>query len=381
MAAVHVKKKPARKQRGASIARTDTFDVDRWIDDDPRTPDSMVAGISPDAGERLLARNTKNRPIGKTKLSIYAQNMIDGVFPLTSSAIAFDWDGALNNGQHRLMAVVESGMTVKFLVAKGLDPISFLYEDIHIRRSLADMLAILKEPNYKVLASALAFVSRYFNSVKAVEGELKLRNTPSLDSKHRMHTTLIVNTVAPQIHEALDLLGEHPEIRESAAIYASKGNSLVSPGMQAALHYLGSRIDRARTERFLEVIQTGASQEVDAPEIHLVRLLHAASVSRRTVMQVEKKFMYCIKALREALAGRPMKQLRLSPRIVRVTESGERVVKAEEIPLLEDLIDGRDRTLPVTLLDDTAPLPTDPSPDDIRRAAEEIRQGQAPSRN
>ncbi len=376
MAVIKAKKKTVRKQQKGTIAPSRTFNVDLWIAKDPATPASVITGISPDMAARLLLRNTKNRPIAKTKLSVYSQNMIDDIFPLTSSAIAFDKDGALQNGQHRLQALVASGKTIVFLVAKGLEPMSFLYEDIHIKRSLSDMLAILKEPNYKVLASALSLLHRYFNAVKAVEGELKLREIPAeFDRRHRMHATLTINTVAAQIHEALSLLDDRPDVRESVGLYASRKLMLVSPGMLAALHYLGARIDRERTEQFLEAVMTGVSHDAEAPEAHLVRLLHNAAISRNTTMHTEGKFKYSLKALREALAGRPMKQLRLSPRVVRVTSDGERIVKAEEIPLLEDMIDGVDRTLPVEVIDDREPKPDDPGADEIKRKAKQIREG------
>ena len=37
-------------------------------------------------------------------------------------SIQFDWDGRMIDGQHRCEAGIESGVTIRMLVVKGLDP-------------------------------------------------------------------------------------------------------------------------------------------------------------------------------------------------------------------------------------------------------------------
>ena len=48
--------------------------------------------------------------------------MQNGEWKLNGKSICFDWNGRLLNGQHRLSAVVRSGVPLTTLVVRGLDP-------------------------------------------------------------------------------------------------------------------------------------------------------------------------------------------------------------------------------------------------------------------
>ena len=48
--------------------------------------------------------------------------MQDGKWRLNGKTICFDSTGRLLNGQHRLSAVVRSGVTLTTVVVRGLDP-------------------------------------------------------------------------------------------------------------------------------------------------------------------------------------------------------------------------------------------------------------------
>jgi hypothetical protein len=80
---------------------------------------SRVIEITPEQALSWLQANTFNRTISPSVVKKYASDMASGNWTLNHQGIAFDDDGVLVDGQHRLMAMVESGQAIKTLVSFG----------------------------------------------------------------------------------------------------------------------------------------------------------------------------------------------------------------------------------------------------------------------
>jgi hypothetical protein len=78
--------------------------------------------ISPEEAQAYLDNNAKHRPIKEKKVNEYMQEMSDGKWRLNGKTICFDVNGRLLNGQHRLSAIVKSGVSLTTVVVRGLDP-------------------------------------------------------------------------------------------------------------------------------------------------------------------------------------------------------------------------------------------------------------------
>ena len=76
--------------------------------------------ITPAIAKKYLACNVKNRPVRQNHLKALINEMRQGIYLETHQGIAFNTNGELIDGQHRLMAVIESGATVTMPVARGL---------------------------------------------------------------------------------------------------------------------------------------------------------------------------------------------------------------------------------------------------------------------
>lgn len=71
---------------------------------------SETKTISPEEAAELPTRNESNRPLSKTVVSGFASAMRRGEWKLTHQGIALGQDGQVVDGQHRLSAIVESGV-------------------------------------------------------------------------------------------------------------------------------------------------------------------------------------------------------------------------------------------------------------------------------
>lgn len=77
--------------------------------------------LTPEIAQQWKLKNTNNfRVLDRAKVDKYASEMASGNWELNGETIAFYEDGTLANGQHRIEAVVKSGVTIETLVAYGV---------------------------------------------------------------------------------------------------------------------------------------------------------------------------------------------------------------------------------------------------------------------
>ena len=89
----------------------------------------------------MLSLNIGNRRPGWAWLNRLKVIIEDGRFKLTHQAGAFDTNGILRDGQHRLLAVAETGIAVDMPFAFAVPPDAFPAMDVGIRRRGAQFLS------------------------------------------------------------------------------------------------------------------------------------------------------------------------------------------------------------------------------------------------
>lgn len=78
--------------------------------------------ITKEMADAMIARNTANyRKVNWNIVHKYARTMEQGLWKCNGEPIIFDENGLLKDGQHRLLAVLESGVPVKMLIVRGVD--------------------------------------------------------------------------------------------------------------------------------------------------------------------------------------------------------------------------------------------------------------------
>lgn len=119
---------------------------------------TKVELVTPELAQKYLERNTINRPINKSRVQYYAEQMRKGQWLLNGEAICFVRGGALANGQHRLHAVIESHTPTHFLIVRNCDPNSFVVYDSGKNRSISDVFSIEGIPN---AVNVSAIINKY----------------------------------------------------------------------------------------------------------------------------------------------------------------------------------------------------------------------------
>src|SRR3954453_8673381 len=82
---------------------------------------TVTVYVTVPVAQALLSMNTGNRPIIEKWVKTLADRMRRGAWILTGNTVIVASEGILNDGQHRLHAVVESGVTVPMDIRFGIE--------------------------------------------------------------------------------------------------------------------------------------------------------------------------------------------------------------------------------------------------------------------
>lgn len=120
-----------------------------------------VMTVTPALARDWLQRNAHNRNLSERTVGVYARDMIAGRWALTSEPIAFDPDGNLLNGQHRLSAVALANVSVPMSVVFDAPRDQFAVIDQGLRRSTGQVLAMEGVSYATHVAAAARMILRY----------------------------------------------------------------------------------------------------------------------------------------------------------------------------------------------------------------------------
>jgi hypothetical protein len=122
---------------------------------------TKIEDITPAIASNYLTHNKreKQRNLVDKKVYDYASAMRSGHWVLNHQGIAFDAAGDLCDGQHRLTAVVVSGVTVKMMVTRGLQEkqgelFTFDSIDVGMKRSVGSSMTVRHGVENAILMAA-----------------------------------------------------------------------------------------------------------------------------------------------------------------------------------------------------------------------------------
>jgi len=98
-------------------------------------PNVTIEVITPAMAKEWLEKNNKNnRRISPNRVKALVKTMKNEKFILSPDAIAFDGNGRLTNGQHRLTACIEANEPIECMVLRNVVKESFMVTDIGLQK-------------------------------------------------------------------------------------------------------------------------------------------------------------------------------------------------------------------------------------------------------
>ena len=142
-------------------------------------PDHRIewVNVTPDVAKQLLGINyDKQRNIQPSRVDVYSRDMANGNWnPLASGTIQISSDGKVVDGQHRLLAVIKSGVTIPMKVefgggsAEGL----FDYIDNTMARTAGQLVKTKNSNAVSALAKSILCIERGATVPSALKGTYK----------------------------------------------------------------------------------------------------------------------------------------------------------------------------------------------------------------
>lgn len=255
---------------------------------------TLSIDVTPEIAMGWLQRNDVNRPVRRKAVTQYATDLKRSLWKCTGETIKFSKTGRLLDGQHRLTAVAESGITTAWLVNTGLDDSVFDAIDTGRGRTGSDILVIEGVSTYeaRIAAVALSMVMNY------QRGQLP-------------HSSLRYPN-----HEMLECWQRDPLLQSTSTFVASLPHKMVPIAHAKAffLHWVFSQHDVPAADTFIEQLFEGDQLLKRDAVFHLRNKLLQDRVERRE-HDDGAQLHACIKAWNARRAGRAVSSWRsLFPR-------------------------------------------------------------------
>jgi len=216
---------------------------------------TQVEKITPAIAEKMLASCSHNRPIDTQLVNLYTQEMLADRWKTTSQGIAIDWNGCMHQGQHRLLAVVKSGVTIYMNVTRNEDPENFKVLDVLKTRTSGQVFQL----------AGIANACRMAAIVKA--------DTIMLQTGYNNHQSDKTAGVTP-----LSLLEEYnrnsefyQNIQTKAANWYTKSGKLLPITTIAAMYIQMCIADEEKGNEFFDKLSTGLGLSGVQDPIYILR--------------------------------------------------------------------------------------------------------------
>lgn len=213
--------------------------------------------VTPELAAEWLSTNLNNRDLRKERVTRLAGILVRGEWECSQDGIGFDTNGKLLNGQHRLVAILISGVSAEFIVVRGMRAESMEIMDTGLSRNVGDSLKRRGIANHYVVGAALGWHYR-FNYI---------------ETTGKPHYGASGNRPTPK--QLLSILDNHPGLLElKNPVVRMKKELPVRTGMFIALWYRLRQIDAEDADVFVERLASGANMDEDDPILVLRNQLH-----------------------------------------------------------------------------------------------------------
>lgn len=235
-----------------------------------------VVKITPETASQWLKANSRNRPVRRRHVEFLAGEMTRGEWQVNGQAIVISDNEEVLDGQHRLMAIIESGETVRTLVVYGIKPDAFKTIDTGAARTGKDALALEYPDTTISMVQAIGVAVPWCMRLESgfLKRRARISNTQTLEYVRK--------------HETLWHCAEYVL---SLPIDAAP----LSRGCGTALYEVFQRKDEEKAETFIRALFTGELlSKVDPEYVLRQRLIRDAQ--RLSKYPQDIKMRMCVKA-------------------------------------------------------------------------------------
>lgn len=238
-----------------------------------------------------------NRPIMPSVVATYQRDMATGRWNwLNVEGLVFDSEGHLQEGRHRLTAIIANGVTVRMWVTRGADPSIFTVLNTGKSRSSSHRLGFAGFKNTNHLAAVARFAVLWEAGKPWTHG------------------------LVPSREEVVAATEKYPALVEAAERTASwPARRTLSPSQAGSAWWILGQIDADEANAFMSALKDGAGLEAGNPVLVLRERLMAdrerggryTAAARRS----ESRLLLTFMAWSHYLARNQITKLQLPPNV------------------------------------------------------------------
>lgn len=233
-----------------ATSRTAAKDADKTVAQAPdQGEDLSMEPMTPELAEKLLSNNQGNRPVSMANVENFARLMSEGLWRYNGDTFRIAKDGTLLDGQHRLMAVVRSGVTMpRAIIVRNLENETQATMDQGKKRSASDVLGMAGFGNGNQIQSVARMVHDW---------KLGKRGIAELSKGSRMQMT----------PDEIRLWAIRDDNLRKAAVFSVRSGmrALCLQKASGTLWFLTNEADPDKCAEFFELLESGAGLEKGNP--------------------------------------------------------------------------------------------------------------------
>lgn len=143
----------------------ETRRMEAWLSEQiakgKQSPLAKIVMLTPVLAQLLLDRNPVNRPISKVGKGEILQDIANGRYVFNGESVIVSDTGVLNDGQHRCLNVVESGVSIQTVIVFGPKEETRFTVDTGRSKTVSNFLAMKGRKYSHVLGAATGYVLQW----------------------------------------------------------------------------------------------------------------------------------------------------------------------------------------------------------------------------
>lgn len=258
----------------------------------------VYALIDTALARHLLNANTNNRSVRAGNLLKIKNDMANGHWVFNGDAIRIDTNGTIIDGQHRLLAIEELGITIPALIVSGLPSESRATIDTNAVRNAGDELHMLGYTSANGLAAiTAAYLRRKKSGLRA-----------GVDQQSNRGSNMVLST-----SEILEAVRNEPFLVEYNKVSSTRSYRGISRTIGSILYheFIQTAGPNAKNDAdyFFERLRDGAGLSTSSPILKLRNLLER--IYNQSQHRTNKSYVAAvtIKAWNSYRMGLPMQNL------------------------------------------------------------------------
>ncbi len=266
-------------------------------------PGFSIELVTPAAAVELLSRKRPSAGDNATAIAAYAEAMREGRWILNGMPLILSRGGVLLDGVQRLRGCIKAGVPFLTVLAQNIPDDVLHTIDQQRRRSFAGVLEARGIPHAHALQSALVKLIRYDDG--------KMLRGAGTASWSRMDRVLRAN----------------PDLEQAVKMSLESEATALSEAVRTPLLFMGFRVDKTATRRFLDAIAWPEKHSPMEPGARIRDLIDITRGDPATRLKPVTLFALCIKALNATIIDEPQRSYTWIDRTANPT-------KGEEFPAL-----------------------------------------------